>query len=266
MKNITINNHRMVKRMARLFSFLAMALFLSACVTTSKLVKPSDTNSVVEFTEKLQSSTSAGLDAAITWAAREQKNYRGFVKLDTYWCPRHKEVYGTQAVIREYEKFCAAKGGNYSRSFCVSNADQDTVLFYAKITNPRNKCEHYETAQVTVLEPTGDKTNNYYMRALRQHGFKTTADIENAKKYIKEQARQNALQLERDMPMMKKIGTKICKDERRYTHVGYVERVAEEKIQIRVANIHMKGRPNLQPGGFTPSIIWDYPQNWHVCE
>lgn len=70
-----------------------------------------------------------------------------------------------------------------------------------------------------------------------------------------------------DLPRIRKVGTKVCKDSGNgYEATGFVEGVAEEKIQIRITDQYLKRARNVRPGGFTPSIIWDWPLNWDVCE
>ncbi len=69
---------------------------------------------------------------------------------------------------------------------------------------------------------------------------------------------------------MRRIGAKVCQNVStqisQVTRIGYVERLAESKAQIRVAHAHLRGAPNLTPGGFQPQIIWDRLSNWYLCE
>jgi len=69
-----------------------------------------------------------------------------------------------------------------------------------------------------------------------------------------------------NLPLVRKVGTRICQTKSelgmRLVYTGYVEQVAEEKVQIRVAT--EEGRRFGK--AFTPSIIWDNPLNWELCE
>lgn len=47
--------------------------------------------------------------------------------------------------------------------------------------------------------------------------------------------------------------------------VGFIEDKSASKIKILIANMHLKGAPNLVAGGFQQSVIWDYPYNWFPC-
>ena len=79
------------------------------------------------------------------------------------------------------------------------------------------------------------------------------------------QKRQQSLQQE--MKLKRQIGTRICKrGQQRNTFIGYVERVVESKIQIRVSDSRSTKHSYIQSPGFKPSIIWDKPENWYVCE
>ena len=78
----------------------------------------------------------------------------------------------------------------------------------------------------------------------------------------------------KNLPLMRKIGAKICQpgtvnvgqEQMRVVSVGYVEGIADEKVQIRISSAYFEKHPNLSPGGFTPSIIWDNPMNWDLCK
>jgi len=75
------------------------------------------------------------------------------------------------------------------------------------------------------------------------------------------------------LPQIRKIGAEICQTvmTRGYVaenvvYVGYVERITDDKVQIRISRAHLESRPNVIPGGFSPSIIWDDPMNWDLCK
>ncbi len=74
-----------------------------------------------------------------------------------------------------------------------------------------------------------------------------------------------------NLPLVRKVGARICQEQDQergqvVIYVGYVEALAEEKVQIRVSGAHYKNMPTARPGGFSPSIIWDSPMNWDLCE
>lgn len=65
-----------------------------------------------------------------------------------------------------------------------------------------------------------------------------------------------------------KIGARICRIEGSIRYIGFTEAVSPDngKIQIRVADAQLGGREGSRPGGFQPSIIWDNPDRWDLCE
>lgn len=66
--------------------------------------------------------------------------------------------------------------------------------------------------------------------------------------------------------LLQEIGTQICKDERGIQYVGFIEHIESEKLQIRISSSSFIGAPNSRPSGFQPSMVWDFPSNWYVCE
>ena len=94
------------------------------------------------------------------------------------------------------------------------------------------------------------------------------ADIQSMQQKTAQDAKQALLDKRRDnLPLVRKIGARICQNIRGgFIQVGYVEGLAEEKVQIRISEAHMINNPNIRPGGFVPSIIWDRPLNWDLCE
>ena len=93
------------------------------------------------------------------------------------------------------------------------------------------------------------------------------------KEYVREEfnqlAKDIALKYERrkqNLPLIRKIGTKICKTQNEFIYIGFVENITDDKIQIRVADAVLAINHSVRPGGFSPSIIWDNPLNWDLCE
>ena len=70
----------------------------------------------------------------------------------------------------------------------------------------------------------------------------------------------------RNQPLVRKIGAHICKEQGAVVYAGYVEQIAEDKVQIRVSSAVMKQNRFVSPAGFQPGIIWDNPSNWDLCE
>jgi len=66
----------------------------------------------------------------------------------------------------------------------------------------------------------------------------------------------------------RKIGARICRIEGSIRYVGFTEGVSPDngKIQIRVSDARYVGSERSSPSGFQPSIIWDGPDQWDLCE
>ena len=125
----------------------------------------------------------------------------------------------------------------------------------------------------------------YTSDELKQFYAENAKQAEEAKKRESEAAAAaQAVIIEKrtkNLPLVKKIGTRICQEktesEKRpgysnpfvYVYVGYVESMTEDKVQIRISDAYLKGSMPSQksrPNGFSPSIIWDSPMNWDLCE
>lgn len=72
------------------------------------------------------------------------------------------------------------------------------------------------------------------------------------------------------LPLVRKIGARVCKPADYKTGfntvVGFVEALADEKVQIRITDSYYRDNPNHKTPGFAPSITWDDPLNWNLCE
>lgn len=73
-------------------------------------------------------------------------------------------------------------------------------------------------------------------------------------------------QRQRDLPMIRTVGAHVCQEAGRgIIYSGYVERLTDDKVQIRIAEAYFKGNPSLRPGGFIPTTIWASPMQWDLC-
>jgi len=73
----------------------------------------------------------------------------------------------------------------------------------------------------------------------------------------------------REVASLSVRGTQVCRLPMAYggrvIEMGWVEGSSEYKIQVRIAQAFFVQAPELSPGGFTPSVIWDSPYNWKRC-
>lgn len=109
-----------------------------------------------------------------------------------------------------------------------------------------------------------------YLHPIENNEFVSDQDFLNiqlaAQKKSASKAKAVIEQRQRDQALIRKIGARVCQDRGNgITNVGYVEKVTEEKVQIRIADAHYNGDSNIHPSGFSPSIIWDSPMQWDLC-
>lgn len=268
--------------MIKIIFILLVTIQLAGCVyTNTKLIKPIRTTSVIEFTKELRDDTSTLLDVVMVKIGNKMVKSEGFVSYKTMWCPRHENVNTTSRVIDKYRELCREKGGFLDSAFCRDSKNTDEVIFYASVKNTGKCTGDYSTADVVVVEPTGDRNAPDYMEVLRESGYRTKnevlaskrrAEIKQHQAKIREKQRKaSEEQIKiRDNKLMNNIGIQVCKNMKnrylRFTYVGFVEQVNDPKIKIRVVDAQVGGRQGARPGGFQPHITWDYKQNWYVCE
>ncbi len=98
---------------------------------------------------------------------------------------------------------------------------------------------------------TREEQQDYARNAINQAQAARTAQIERR--------RQN-------FPLIRKVGTRICQPQGQILYIGFVESFTDEKLRIRVADAVVNENHNAHLGDFTPSVIWDSPLNWDLCE
>lgn len=108
----------------------------------------------------------------------------------------------------------------------------------------------------TLVPIAGRDRDTYYPPAMIAQ-YNETAQMQHA------EAQEQRV---RNQPLVRKIGAHICKEQGAIVYAGYVEKIAEDKVQIRVSTAVMKQNRFVSPAGFQPSIIWDDPTNWDLCE
>lgn len=250
----------------RRFSTAATVFLLSSCQTPLPALKPDTSEGPITYMMSVRQNTSVGLDrltARLEVANREDTpDYRSW---SDWWCPRY--VRGSnppppdlQTIVRSY---CEAHGGHYDRGMaCVTETKPNTVLFYMSVFKSTGCEGNTLTARSVVIEPKpGREHAEAYLAAIRRAGY-VPPDI-----LVAEQIRSAALEgarLRREMPLLTKRGTRVCKANRGFTFYGFVEDVLPDQSKVKIS---VNGTTNgLIPGGWQPEIIWDQPQLWRVCE
>lgn len=70
----------------------------------------------------------------------------------------------------------------------------------------------------------------------------------------------------RNLPFIRRIGTKICQVRGQFLYIGFVESMTDEKLQIRVVEALINENRDLRLSDFTPRVIWDSQLEWDLCE
>jgi len=188
-------------------------------------------------------------------------------------------------------EICARKGGIYQRPLCMDQ-NEDSVIFVAETqdtpASSRLCNRELEDFDVVAVEPVPTVQRREFTALIYKRGYKTTTTIEaeagSSRKAAQDQLKvlmeQQASLLEvqrqakvKGLPLIRKIGAQICQlgtvrlgnEQMKVVSVGYVEGITDDKVQIRVSRAYFESNPNLSPGGFSPSNIWDDPMNWNLC-
>ncbi|MBU1776190.1 MAG: hypothetical protein KJ899_06080 [Gammaproteobacteria bacterium] len=71
---------------------------------------------------------------------------------------------------------------------------------------------------------------------------------------------------QQQLPLVRKVGAKICQLKGQLLYIGFVESFTDDKIHIRTVDAVVNENRNAHLTSFRPSIIWDSPLNWDLCE
>lgn len=146
--------------------------------------------------------------------------------------------------------------------------------------------DRFSKIKVDTLQQKDFRSSNYFpSKEIEQYLIEVQQlqDVKLKKKEEVEVADLAAITERRtkNLPLVKKIGARICQEKTEseirprysnpfvYVYVGYVESIANDKVQIRISDAYLKSPMTSQksrPDGFSPSIIWDSPMNWDLCE
>lgn len=109
-----------------------------------------------------------------------------------------------------------------------------------------------------------------YLHPVENHEFVSDQVFSNIQLAAQKKAADEGLAVmerwQKNQVFIRKIGTQVCQEfGRGMIYIGYVERIAEGEIQIRISDAHLKGDPTIHLRGFLPKIIWDSPMQWDLC-
>jgi hypothetical protein len=248
-------------------------LALAACAAPPKAVPTEPPATAIDFMRLLRDQTSVNVDSALAGldnAPGRPTRGSGFVRLLGRWCTSNDGVRGYDGVKERFSWYCHTRGGDYRAGFCRSG---DSVLFMADLESA-TFCsgDSRKSVMVTVVEPTGSLRDSGYIAELRRYGYVSSADLraqreerDQVTRLAAEDQERRRLEHERTLPLKRTIGTRVCRDEAGWRSVGFVEAVADQKVQIRIVDVRSVKNPSMAPGAWIP-IVWAHPIDWTVCE
>lgn len=220
-------------------------------------------------------------DLAIKFGKRMSLSEAGsqFQRALTEYCGN----FGKQVASSEYRFVGLATGfpnGNKTNFTCSLDGE---ILVAAGMQVPQGEDgKRYRSSSYTawlLQAPENLRSSAEYLQVLKAAGYKTKAEIDERERQkaiaataAAEQQRvanQNAeraeaARLAAERPKKSLVGARICNEQHGYQLIGFTEAFSRDtgKIQVRVVGTSS----GVTPGGWTPGIIWDYPDNWRLCE
>jgi hypothetical protein len=171
--------------------------------------------------------------------------------------------------------------------------NEDNIIFVADVQDTPDSSRmcnsQLEDFYVVAAEPVQTVQPREFTALISNYGYKKRAVVE-AESEARRKAEQDQLKVGmaqqaslleaqrqaklKSLPLIRKIGAQICQrgtfrvgyDQMKVVSVGYVENITVDKVQIRVSRAYFESNPSVSPGSFSPSIIWDNPMNWDLCE
>ena len=198
-----------------------------------------------------------------------------------------KELYLTGA-----EQICSRQGGTYQRPLCLDQ-NEGSAIFAADVQDTPSSSRlcnrELEDFDVIAIEPVPAVQRREFTVLMNKFGYKTKAAAEAdavARRKAEQEQLKARMELQaslleaqrqtklKNLPLIRKIGAQICQhgtvrmgyEQVKVVSVGYVEGITDDKVQIRISRAYFESNPSVSPGGFSPSIIWDYPMNWDLCQ
>lgn len=256
------------------------AAVINGCATMGKAVQPpvpdpKTATSIVSYANQLSHAImTPGIELwnhIIPIHPRPESTPDARTSYDITWGDLAKTM-PIQEVRDNFGIVCANRSGIWGYPFCRAPNDPDVVYFYASADPHHGDVKYNEIGfQSYVIEPLpGHETSPGYINLLRQKaGYMTRQNVATVQaQQLRQQeiAQADAAQAVAEQPMVRTIGSKICRIENRWLYTGYVEQVVGEKIQIRIDNVSTVKDSGLHPGNFSGQyIIWDSPERWRLC-
>jgi len=220
--------------------------------------------SAIQFSERLVKEMSNKLDKLVTPLRAQKLETQQYKVYHNKFFP----IAGGEKGVREsLASYCTMVGGRFNDGACEDA--QENLIFYARVKFTGNY-GGYKEITLTVIEPANFSDQEFLSKAQElgyERAWVKQARQQYAAQVAREEYEREMVEKEREAKMITAMGrgTKVCKQNRNYNYVGFVEDVTEQNIKIFVQTIHMIGSPGLQPGGFKPYITWEPARDWYRC-
>lgn len=157
------------------------------------------------------------------------------------------------------------EAGRRYEFYHVSGCREFKVAEFMRDANDPHKVSHSDEVYAAGnRNPVAQDAIRMYQ--LNEQGMRTKEQIQRTEAMARDMYLQNEReQREQRGREVKAVGDQICRKSSWWIDIGFVERVENGKLQIRIVRAQSPNNPSMVPGGFRETIIWDVPENWYRC-
>jgi len=252
--------------MIKTITILICAALLTACAVQQTLsVDPLENEGIAQYAQRLPAEMTQGVIDKLQASGRvDIEEFDSYQHIESQIRIRQPQNH----IIENYRKLCKTEWFVLKNTMsCLSETNPQHPLYFITV----KKTGHYRHLgiyNVNLITPKKSISDWHYLEALKSKGYQPKNDVLYHQKLANDRRqnrdRLNVMLSEAELPLKRKIGTKVCKRKpNNALLVGFVERVEAEKIQIRVVKSRLGS--HLSEGGFQPHITWDNPRSWYLC-
>ncbi|WP_299874502.1 hypothetical protein [uncultured Cocleimonas sp.] len=258
-------------------TLMSVLVTLSGCSTSEIQLKKNE--DAINFSKRVIKGNSSALGKLVASAMTKTTQKSSYTYFTGETIPLNNDINGIRT---QFATHCSSVGGKFEGGACKKIGSNDTVLYFV---NLKHTGKIYNTTTygavkhvgISTISPKKGLNDPAYRKAIRDLGYisptheklinRLDQQLANKKSEMRQRVLNEKLDRHnRELPYKKKIGAKICTVRDNINYIGYVERIAEEKVQIRISHAHVVNYPSMSPGGFKPSIIWANVSIWNLCE
>lgn len=174
--------------------------------------------------------------------------------------------------VYEYHTFMAKPGYRYEilrdGHINVSKRDDQTMNVLYQLADDMGAGIVSQLPRLIHTDANRDLSDSVYGSGMCTGCIHVYITPEEKQQFVKQQEDKQLAQLEvhkKQQPLVRKLGAKICKKDVGYIYTGYVEQVTDDKVKVSLASAVDPTNAYPRPG-FAPSMIWDNPDKWDLCE